>query len=61
MIGAQYTSDQRIVEIYKEKSTIAECKDEKLSPETVMSYIEIISVNNRSLLNFKVPKLRTAS
>ena len=61
MIGAMYASDQRIVEIYKEKSTIAESTEEKLPPEQVLSYIELISVNNKSLLNFKPIRLRKAS
>ena len=56
-----YASDQRIVEIYKEKSTIAESTEEKLPPEQVLNYIELISVNNRSMLNFKPPRLRKAS
>ena len=61
MIGAMYASDQRIVEIYKEKSTIAESNEDKLPPEKVLDYIELISVNNKSLLNFKPIRLRKAS
>ncbi len=61
MIGARYESDQRIVDIYKEKSTIAEAAESKMRPEDVMNYIEMISINNRSLLNFNYPRLRKAS
>jgi len=61
MIGAMYTSDQRIVEIYKDKSTVAENKDSKVPPEEVLNYIELISVTNKSLLNFKQLRLRKVS
>lgn len=61
MIGATYTSDQRIVDIYKDVSTIAESKESKMPPEEVLNYIELISVNNKSLLNFKPIRLRKVS
>lgn len=62
MIGAMYQSDQRIVEIYRDKSTIAETSNEgKLPPEKVLDYIEMISVTNKSLLNFKPPRFTKAS
>jgi len=61
MIGAKYTSDQRIVDIYRDVSTIAESKEEKMAPEKVLDYIELISVNNKSLLNFKPIRLRKVS
>ena len=61
MIGAMYTSDQRIVDIYKDVSTIAETKESKMKPEEVLSYIELISVNNKSLMNFKPLRLRKVS
>ena len=61
MIGARYNSDQRIVDIYKEKSTLAQAQESKLPPEEVLNYIEMISVNNRSLLNFKAPRLSKVS
>ena len=58
MIGAQYQSDQRIVDLYKDVSTIAEDKSEKLPPEKVLNCLEWISVNNKSLMNFKPIRLR---
>lgn len=61
MIGARYSSDQRIVDIYKEKSTIAEVSESKIAPEKVLDYIEMISVNNRCLLKHKPLNLRRAS
>lgn len=60
MIGAVYTSDQRIVDIYKDVSTIAEEKGGKMQPEEVFNYIELISVNNKALMNFKPVRLRRA-
>ena len=56
-----YQSDQRIVDIYRDKSTIAENGDSKISPEEVLSYIELISVTNKSLLNYKPLRLRKCS
>ena len=53
MIGALYQSDQRIVDIYKDKCTLAEYQESKVSANDVLNYIEIISINNRSMLNFK--------
>jgi hypothetical protein len=61
MIGAMYTSDQRIVDIYKDVSTIAEDKSDKMPPEEVFKYIELISVNNKALMNFKPIRLGRAS
>jgi len=61
MIGAMYQSDQRIVDIYRDKSTIAESGESKVSPEQVLNYIELISVTNKSLLNYKPLRLRKAS
>ena len=37
MIGARYNSDQRIVDIYKEKSTLAQSQESKLQPEEVLN------------------------
>ena len=56
-----YQSDQRIVDIYRDKSTIAESGESKVSPEQVLNYIELISVTNKSLLNYKPLRLRKAS
>ena len=61
MIGAMYTSDQRIVDIYKDVSTISEDKSEKMPPEEIFKYIELISVNNKALMNFKPIRLRRVS
>ena len=61
MIGAVYTSDQRIVDIYKDVSTLSENKGEKIPPEKVLAYIDIISSNNKYLMNFKPIKLLRAS
>ena len=61
MIGAMYTSDQRIVDIYKDVSTIAEDKGDKMPPEEVFKYIELISVNNKALMNFKPIRLGRVS
>ena len=58
MIGAMYSSDQRIVDIYKDVSTISENKGGKMNPEDVFNYIELISVNNKALMNFKPVRLR---
>ena len=60
MIGAMYQSDQRIVDIYRDKSTIAENGESKVPPEQVLNYIELISVTNKSLLNYKPLRLRKA-
>ena len=57
MIGAMYTSDQKIVDIYKDVSTIAESQESKMAPEEVMNYIELISVNNKTLMNFNHMKI----
>ena len=61
MIGAMYQSDQRIVEIYRDKTTIAESNEQKLPPEKVLDYIELISLTNKSLLNYKPLRLRKVS
>ena len=61
MIGAMYPSDQRIVDIYKDVSTISEDKSEKMPPEEIFKYIELISVNNKALMNFKPIRLRRVS
>jgi len=53
MIGAMYSSDQKIVDLYKDKSTIAETRESKVSPDEVMNYIEFISVTNRTYIQFK--------
>ena len=53
MIGAMYSSDQRIVDIYKDKSTIAESTESKIPPEKVLDYFEFISVANRRYIQFK--------
>lgn len=60
MIGVMYKSDQRIVEIYKDKSTLPENSESKVSPEEVFNYIELISVTNKSLLNYKPLRLKKA-
>ena len=51
MIGAVYNSDQRIVDIYKDVSTIAGGQGGKMTPDDVFNYIELISVNNKALMN----------
>ena len=61
MIGAVYNSDQRIVDIYKDVSTIAGNQGGKMNPEEVFNYIELISVNNKALMNFKPIHIRKAS
>lgn len=61
MIGVLYQSDQRIVDIYKDKKTLAESSESKMSPDEVLNYIEIISANNKSMLNFNFRKLRPAT
>ena len=61
MIGAMYSSDQRIVEIYKDKSTIAETSESKVSPDDVMNYIQLISVANMGCMNLNNRRLRRAS
>ncbi len=61
MIGAMYTSDQRIVEIYKDKSTIAETSESKVSPDDVMNYIQLISVANMGCMNVRKRTLSKAS
>lgn len=53
MIGAVYQSDQRIVDIYKDKCTIAEEYECRVSTDEVLNYIDMISVTNRSMMNFK--------
>ncbi len=58
MIGAVYNSDQRIVDIYKDVSTIAGNQGGKMNPEEVFNYIELISVNNKALMNFKPIRIR---
>lgn len=60
MIGVMYKSDQRIVEIYKDKSTLPENNESKVSPEEVFNYIELISITNKSLLNYKPLRLKKA-
>ena len=62
MIGAMYSSDQKIVDIYKDKSTVAEMTESKVSPEKVMDYFEFISIANRQYIQFKpLRKLPKAS
>lgn len=56
-----YKSDQRIVEIYKDKSTLPENNESKVSPEEVFNYIELISITNKSLLNYKPLRLKKVS
>ena len=58
MIGAVYNSDQRIVDIYKDVSTIAGNQGGKMNPEEVFNYLELISVNNKALMNFKPIRIR---
>ena len=61
MIGAMYQSDQKIVDIYKDVSTIATEKESKISPDEVFNYFEMISVANRSFVNYKKKPLAMAS
>ena len=61
MIGAMYSSDQRIVEIYRDKSTVAENNESKIPPEKVLDYIELISVTNKSMINYRPLRLKKAS
>ena len=61
MIGAMYQSDQKIVDIYKDVSTISEDKESKISPDEVFNYFEMISVANRSFVNYKKKPLAMAS
>ena len=61
MIGAMYSSDQRIVEIYRDKSTVAENNESKIPPEKVLDYIELISVTNKSMINYRPLRLKKTS
>ena len=61
MIGAVYNSDQRIVDIYRDVSTIAGDQGGKMSPDDVFNYIELISVNKKALMNFKPICIRKVS
>ena len=61
MIGEMYQSDQKIVDIYKDVSTISEEKESKISPEEVFNYFEMISVANRSFVKYKKKPLAMAS
>jgi len=61
MIGAMYQSDQKIVDIYKDVSTISEAKESRISPEEVFNYFEMISVANRSFVNYRKKPLEMAS
>ncbi len=54
--GITYESDKRLVEMYKDKSTIALEKDSKIPQEEVFDYMDLVSVNYRSLINIKVYK-----
>ncbi len=55
--GITYESDKRIVEMYKDKSTIALEKESKIPQEEVFDYMNLVSVNYRSLINTKIYKI----
>lgn len=55
--GITYESDKRLVEMYKDKSTIAIEKESKIPQEEVLDYINLVSINHRSLINIKVYKI----
>ena len=61
--GITYESDKRLVEMYKDKSTIALDKESKIPQEEVFDYMNLVSVNYRSLINtkiYKIPSRKTA-
>lgn len=61
--GITYESDKRLVEMYKDKSTIALEKESKIPQEEVFDYMNLVSVNYRSLINtkiYKIPSRKTA-
>ena len=55
--GITYESDKRLVEMYKDKSTIALEKESKIPQEEVFDYMNLVSVNYRSLINTKIYKI----
>ena len=61
--GITYESDKRLVEMYKDKSTIALDKESKIPQEEVFDYMNLVSVNYRSPINtkiYKIPSRKTA-
>ena len=55
--GITYESDKRLAEMYKDKSTIALEKESKIPQEEVFDYMNLVSVNYRSLINTKIYKI----
>jgi hypothetical protein len=55
--GITYESDKRLVEMYKDKSTIAIEKESKIPQEEVFDYMNLVSINYRSLINIKIYKI----
>ena len=55
--GITYESDKRLAEMYKDKSTIAIDKESKIPQEEVFDYMNLVSVNYKSLINIKVYKI----
>ncbi|MDD3593674.1 MAG: hypothetical protein PHX18_03500 [Candidatus Gastranaerophilales bacterium] len=61
MIGAQYELDRRIISEYKDKNTNATSSAKTLPQELVWDYIEMLSWNNRNVVNMKKNQKQLAS
>jgi len=57
-VGANNQFDKRLVEIYYDKKTVAENTESKIDQNRIWDCMEMISLNNKAVMNFKVNGLK---